>query len=121
LGFFTVAGGLFLYAGRHSLWRLLTKAGGRDARPEASAETNTVSPFVGDTSSHTSFYEPGQEPVELPFSLARRLAAEPINSRTVQALRLIASSPTPEFHMKNVIDGIPGAKGYLDVRGIWSG
>lgn len=120
IGLYAVAGGLFLYAGRHHVVRLLSVknriAGGGNASDGANANT----PDSDDAPSEIH-YDPPHEAAELPLSLVRRLAAEPISSKTVQALRVIASAKTPEFHMKDVIDAVDGAETYLDVRGIWAG
>lgn len=119
IGLFAVAGGLFVYAGRHQIRSVLRRTGpnahGAEAKPDgASARHSPITPAGVD-------YDPSLEPAELPLSLVKRLAAEPIHNKTLTALRVIAASDTPEFRMKDVIDAIAGARTYLDVRGIWAG
>lgn len=53
--------------------------------------------------------------------MARKLIAEPISAKSTAALRVIAESDTPEFHMKDAIAAAPETENYLDLRGAWSG
>ncbi len=59
-------------------------------------------------------------PVELTPLLIKKLTKN-LSKNTLIALQVIARSKTEEFHIKDVIDAIEGAKDYMDLRGIWSG
>lgn len=61
----------------------------------------------------------GDGPVELTVAMVRKLTAN-LSEKTLTALKIIARSDGPEFHMKDVIAGTDGAKDYMDMRGIWS-
>ena len=119
MGFFAVAGGLFIYAGREQISGLFRRQAG-DAKG-APAKQDDLKPQERLIESIGIHYDPSWTPAELPLSLVKRLAAEPIHIKTLTALRTIAASSTPEFHLKDVIEAISGAKTYQDVRGIWSG
>ena len=58
-------------------------------------------------------------PVELTVAMVRKLTAN-LSDKTINALRVIAQSSSPEFHMKEVIETTKDAETYMDVRGIWS-
>jgi hypothetical protein len=58
-------------------------------------------------------------PPELTLALVRKLT-DKLSEKTLTALRVIAQSDTPQFHLKDVIDATSGASTYMDVRGIWS-
>lgn len=60
-------------------------------------------------------------PADLTIAMARKLIAEPISAKSTAALRVIAESDTPEFHMKDAIAAAPETENYLDLRGAWSG
>ncbi|MER9630985.1 hypothetical protein [Mesorhizobium sp. M0296] len=60
-------------------------------------------------------------PADLTVAMARKLIAEPISAKSTAALRVIAESDTPEFHMKDAIAAAPETENYLDLRGAWSG
>jgi hypothetical protein len=60
-------------------------------------------------------------PPELTVAMARKLIAAPINPKTASVLRVIAESPTPEFHMKDAIAAAPDTEIHSDLRGAWSG
>lgn len=59
------------------------------------------------------------EPVELTSALVRKLC-DRLSDKTKAALKVIASSDTPEFHMKDVIAAIDDAETYLDIKAVWS-
>jgi len=56
-------------------------------------------------------------PPDLTVAMVRKLTKNP---RTLSALRVIAASDGPDFHMKDVIAAVAGAQDYMDLRGIWS-
>jgi len=58
-------------------------------------------------------------PDELTLIFVRKLTKN-LSDKTLNALKVIAQSDTPRFHMKDVIDATAGAKNYMDVRSIWS-
>lgn len=58
-------------------------------------------------------------PIELTAAMVRKLT-EGLSGNTITALKTIASSETPKFHLKDVIEAIDGAKDYMDLRGVWS-
>jgi len=58
-------------------------------------------------------------PVELTLAMVRKLT-DKLSDKTLAALKAIARSATPQFHMKDVISSTPGAKNYMDMRGVWS-
>jgi hypothetical protein len=61
----------------------------------------------------------GEGPVELTVAMVRKLT-DKLSDKTVNVLKIIARNDSPQFHMKDVIAGTPGAEGYMDMRGIWS-
>lgn len=61
----------------------------------------------------------GSGPPDFTVAMVRRLT-KGISKKTLAALRVIAKSDTPEFHMKDVIDAIDDAETYMDLRGVWS-
>jgi len=61
----------------------------------------------------------GEGPVELTVALVRKLT-DKLGDKTLNALKIIARSDSPQFHMKDVIAGTEGAKNYMDMRGVWS-
>jgi hypothetical protein len=77
---------------------------------DASAAPSPASPPVSDG---------GEGPVELTVAMVRKLA-DKLGDKTLTALKVIARSDSPQFHMKDVIDATEGAKNYMDVRGVWS-
>jgi hypothetical protein len=86
------------------------RAGGRPAAlPVDDAELAEVNP--GD--------EDG--PADLTVALCRKLIAAPIHEKSLAALRVIAESPTPEFHLADAVKAAPGAEEPNDLRGVWSG
>jgi hypothetical protein len=58
-------------------------------------------------------------PAELTLAFVRRLT-DKLSEKTLIALKVIAQSDTPQFHMKDIIDATSGAVGYMDMRGVWS-
>jgi hypothetical protein len=58
-------------------------------------------------------------PPELTLALVRKLT-DKLSDKTLTALKVIAQSDTPQFHMKDVIAATSGASTYMDLRGIWS-
>lgn len=116
IGFYVVAAGFFLFAGRGWLrdrlparWRKTKEAVGvRDKAPAG---------VDGSGIALQHYRDPDDGPVELTLSLVRRLAAQPINYKTLKVLRLIARSETPEFQLKDAIEAVEGA----DLQGVWSG
>ncbi|RVT93149.1 hypothetical protein [Sphingomonas crocodyli] len=58
-------------------------------------------------------------PAELTLALVRKLA-DRLSEKTLIALRIIAQSETRQFHLKDVVAATPGAKDYMDLRGVWS-
>ena len=69
-------------------------------------------------SSHTA--SEGEEgPVELTVAMVRKLT-DKLSDKTLSALKAIARSNAPQFHMKDVIAATPGASNYMDMRGVWS-
>ncbi len=63
--------------------------------------------------------EEGEGPVELTVAVVRKIATG-LSGKTTSALKVIAQSETSEFHLKDVIEAVEGAEGYLDLRGVWS-
>jgi|UPI0003254002 hypothetical protein len=63
--------------------------------------------------------EDGEGPVELTVAMVRKLT-DKLSDKTLNALKIIARSDTPQFHMKDVIEGTDGATTYMDMRGVWS-
>lgn len=61
----------------------------------------------------------GDGPVELTVAMVRKLTAN-LSDKTLTALKIIAQSSTPQFHMADVIAGTDGAVDYMDMRGVWS-
>lgn len=58
-------------------------------------------------------------PPELTLVFVRKLT-DKLSDKTLTALKVIARSDTPQFHMKDVIDATSGASNYMDLRGVWS-
>ena len=58
-------------------------------------------------------------PVEFTVALVRKLT-HGLSEKTTTALKVIAQSDGPEFHMKDIIDRTDGADNYMDMRGVWS-
>ena len=58
-------------------------------------------------------------PAELTLAFVRKLT-DKLSEKTLTALKVIAQSDTPQFHMKSVIDATSGADDYMDMRGVWS-
>jgi len=58
-------------------------------------------------------------PPELTLAFVRKLT-DKLSDKTLTALKVIAQSDTPQFHMKDVIDATSGASSYMDLRGVWS-
>ena len=58
-------------------------------------------------------------PPELTLAFVRKLT-DKLSDKTLTALKVIARSETPQFHMKDVIDATSGASSYMDLRGVWS-
>jgi hypothetical protein len=58
-------------------------------------------------------------PPDLTVAMVRKLTKN-VSDKTIAALRVIGKSDTPEFHMKDVIAAVDGAKTYMDLRGVWS-
>jgi hypothetical protein len=61
----------------------------------------------------------GDGPVELTVAMVRKLA-DKLGDKTLAALKVIASSNAPAFHLKDVVAGVPGVTSYQDLRGVWS-
>ena len=61
----------------------------------------------------------GEGPVELTLAMARKLT-DKLSDKTLTTLKIIASSASHQFHMKDVIAGTQGAQNYMDMRGVWS-
>ena len=61
----------------------------------------------------------GEGPVELTVAMVRKLT-DKLGDKTLNTLKIIARSDSTQFHMREVIDGISGAKDYMDMRGVWS-
>ena len=51
--------------------------------------------------------------------MVRKLTAS-LSDKTLNALKVIAQSDSPQFRMKDVIDKTVGAETYMDMRGVWS-
>lgn len=58
-------------------------------------------------------------PAELTLAFVRKLT-DKLSDKTLNALKVIAQSDTPQFHMKDVIDATSGADDYMGMRGVWS-
>jgi len=58
-------------------------------------------------------------PAELTLAFVRKLT-DKLSDKTLNALKVIAHSDTPQFHMKDVIDATSGANDYMGMRGVWS-
>lgn len=58
-------------------------------------------------------------PAELTLAFVRKLT-DKLSEKTLNALKVIAQSDTPQFHMKDVIDATSGADDYMGMRGVWS-
>lgn len=58
-------------------------------------------------------------PPELTLALVRKLTHK-LSEKTLTALRVIAQSDSPQFHLKDVIAATDGANDYMDMRGVWS-
>lgn len=58
-------------------------------------------------------------PPEMTLALVRKLT-DKLSDKTLMALKVIAQSDTPQFHLKDVINATSGASTYMDLRGIWS-
>ena len=58
-------------------------------------------------------------PAELTIAFVRKLT-DKLSEKTLNALKVIAQSDTPQFHMKDVIDATNGADDYMGMRGVWS-
>jgi hypothetical protein len=115
IGFYSVAGGLFLYAGRHKLVAAL-QGKTSDDRAISSVQAREIP-----SSQMPAEYDPVHGPVELTEYLARRLIAQPISPKTLRLLTFIASQDKPEFALTDAVDAVPGAKDYLALRGAWAG
>lgn len=61
----------------------------------------------------------GDGPAELTLAFVRKLT-DKLSDKTLNALKVIAQSETPQFHMKDVIDATSGANDYMGMRGVWS-
>ncbi|GEM_PF-1423206 len=68
---------------------------------------------------NASVGDDGEGPVELTVAMVRKLT-DKLSEKTLTALKIIARSDGPQFHMKDVIAGTAGAKDYMDMRGVWS-
>lgn len=60
-------------------------------------------------------------PPDFTAAMARKLIAEPISPKSFAVLRVIAESPSPEFHLADAIKAAPDAEASSDLRGAWSG
>jgi hypothetical protein len=58
-------------------------------------------------------------PVELTVAMVRKLT-DRLSDKTLTALKVIAQSDSPHFHMKDVISATVGASNYMDIRAVWS-
>ena len=58
-------------------------------------------------------------PAELTPTFVRKLTKN-LSDKTLNALKVIAQSDTPQFNIKDVIDSTTGAENYMDIRSIWS-
>jgi len=77
---------------------------------------------AGDTPPLPPVLSSGEDgPPDLTVAMARKLIAEPISPKSTAALKVIAESATPEFHMKDAIAAAPETENYLDLRGAWAG
>jgi hypothetical protein len=111
---YTIAGGLFIYAGRDQIPLLFRRRrsgnSGIPAAPDAQ----------GAASAGISILDSEDGPTELTLSLAGRLIAQPISAKTLQVLRTIASREAPQFRLQEIVDAVPGATTYRDVSGVWA-
>lgn len=74
---------------------------------------------IGDSPAAAQISDDGDGPVELTVAMVRKLAAN-LSDKTLNALKVIAQSDSPQFHMKDVIEATVGAETYMDMRGVWS-
>lgn len=58
-------------------------------------------------------------PPELSLAFVRKLT-DKLSEKTLTALKVIAQSDTPQFHMEDVINATNGASNYMHLRGVWS-
>ena len=59
-------------------------------------------------------------PPDFTVPMARKLIAEKISPKTLAVLRTIAESPTPTFHLKDVVT-TTGVDGPSELSGAWAG
>lgn len=80
---------------------------------------STLAPAKSVDGGHNAVSRPTDGPVELTLAMVRKLT-ENLSDKTLTALKIIASSGSPQFHMRDVIEGTAGASNYMDVRAVWS-
>ena len=85
------------------------------ARATASKDGASIEPAPSNLANDQN----GEGPVELTVAMVRKLT-DKLSDKTLTALKIIARSDSPQFHMKDVIAGTSGAKNYMDLRGVWS-
>lgn len=62
---------------------------------------------------------PEEGPPELTLALVRKLT-DKLSEKTLTALKVIARSETPHFHLKDVVAATSGAESHMDLRAVWS-